>query len=156
MLLTYSTISPSVTAASASYVLLNGPHHPNLLLRNHSDRHAGSGKETGICADLSPQNSARRICCKAAAAAVLNDFRTAQPNEGRRTKETTTIATNGQFQRTNENERQRGFCAILIFLLHKLFEGYDFLLEIWASIWPMACLVCFFLHISYLVWGSCL
>jgi hypothetical protein len=52
-----------------------------------------------------PQNSARRICCKAAAAAAaLSDFRTAQPNEGRRTKETTTIATNERTnERTNDN-----------------------------------------------------
>jgi hypothetical protein len=35
--------------------LLTGPHHPNLLPRNHSDRHARSGKQTGICADLSPK-----------------------------------------------------------------------------------------------------
>jgi hypothetical protein len=45
----------SICHCRISYVLLTGPHHPNLLPRNHSDRHARSGKQTGICADLSPK-----------------------------------------------------------------------------------------------------
>jgi len=52
---TYSLHPFSICHCSISYLLLTGPHHPNLLPRNHSDRHARSGKQTGICADLSPK-----------------------------------------------------------------------------------------------------
>jgi hypothetical protein len=54
-LATYSLHHFSICHCSISYLLLTGPHHPNLLPRNHSDRHARSGKQTGICADLSPK-----------------------------------------------------------------------------------------------------